>query len=212
MRQSKYKLEIMCLRAEGKTYAEIRKISGASKGLVSYFCEQLPDNQNITKNHREQIGLYGDALLNQWDGDLKNNILELYNNGVPLTNIADVLKVRWVDLKKFFVALNLPLVIEHKLSGYELVRRRRRNLKLMLAIYVGNKKCKRCGYDKCLVAMDFHHLDPKKKELNISGCNSWKKLKIESEKCILLCANCHRELHAGIWNVDDLQLTDSSIG
>ena len=55
-----------------------------------------------------------------------------------------------------------------------------------------------CGYNKCVASLDFHHEDPTKKEYGISSNGStisWEKLKIELDKCILLCANCHRELH-----------------
>jgi hypothetical protein len=57
-------------------------------------------------------------------------------------------------------------------------------------------KCEKCGYDKCQQALDFHHLDPNKKKFGL--CNtvySFEKLKQEADKCILLCANCHREEH-----------------
>ena len=58
-------------------------------------------------------------------------------------------------------------------------------------------KCYDCGYDRCVAALEFHHLDPSEKEMN------WQKLRLVSEsrlyqeldKCVLLCANCHRERH-----------------
>lgn len=59
-------------------------------------------------------------------------------------------------------------------------------------------KCARCGYDKCLAALDFHHHDPSAKEFGISHRGvtyAIERLKKEAEKCILLCANCHREVH-----------------
>lgn len=58
-------------------------------------------------------------------------------------------------------------------------------------------KCVKCGYKKCLAALDFHHVDPSKKKFGISlklG-RSWDKLKDELQKCIILCANCHTEEH-----------------
>lgn len=58
-----------------------------------------------------------------------------------------------------------------------------------------------CGYDKCREALDFHHLDPTQKifGLSVKGLTrSWEKIRNEIDKCILLCANCHREIHAGI--------------
>ena len=62
-------------------------------------------------------------------------------------------------------------------------------------------KCMICGYDRCLEALDFHHIDPKKKDFGSSEkgmTRSWEKIKNEVDKCVLICANCHREVHAGI--------------
>lgn len=60
-------------------------------------------------------------------------------------------------------------------------------------------KCERCGYDKNLGALDFHHRDPNEKEFQIDlrrlGNGNLDKLKQELDKCDLLCANCHREIH-----------------
>jgi len=64
--------------------------------------------------------------------------------------------------------------------------------------YKGGKCCK-CGYDKCVGALEFHHINPDEKEFG-PGHNghtrSWKRVKKELDKCILVCANCHREIHA----------------
>jgi predicted HNH restriction endonuclease len=45
--------------------------------------------------------------------------------------------------------------------------------------------------------MDFHHLDPslKSKDVKSLMCGRWDKIQEELDKCVLLCANCHRELH-----------------
>ncbi len=61
-------------------------------------------------------------------------------------------------------------------------------------------KCFICGYDKYLGALDFHHIDPTQKEFNISNLKtySWKVLKIELDKCICVCRNCHAEIHFGL--------------
>lgn len=58
-------------------------------------------------------------------------------------------------------------------------------------------KCEVCGYDKCLGSLEFHHLDPNDKDPNWHRMRSWKLEKItrELDKCILVCSNCHRELH-----------------
>ncbi len=79
----------------------------------------------------------------------------------------------------------------------EAVKRRRIKLRLMAREYKGGK-CERCGYDKCARALSFHHLDPAKKEFGIAAkgfTRSWESIRREIDKCILLCANCHMEVH-----------------
>lgn len=64
--------------------------------------------------------------------------------------------------------------------------------------YKGHK-CEICGYDKCEDALDFHHLDPSNKLFNLSDKNvplDWHLIKRELDKCIVVCANCHREIHS----------------
>lgn len=61
-------------------------------------------------------------------------------------------------------------------------------------------KCYNCGYNKCLKALQFHHLNPKEKLFQISRYDgSFKKILNESNKCILLCANCHAETEESIF-------------
>lgn len=67
-----------------------------------------------------------------------------------------------------------------------------------MAIEYKGGKCKLCGYDRCIEALEFHHIDPSKKDFSISSrghARSWKRVKEELDKCIMLCANCHREIH-----------------
>ena len=85
-------------------------------------------------------------------------------------------------------------------AGYlkKAVTRRRKKLKVMAIEYKGGK-CVFCGYNKCNDALEFHHIDPSNKgfSLSVRGLTrSWSKIKKELDKCILVCANCHRELHA----------------
>lgn len=62
--------------------------------------------------------------------------------------------------------------------------------------------CSKCGYNKCLQGLEFHHVEPKNKLFNVSF-GVWRRIGREKatilfleemEKCVLLCANCHREL------------------
>ena len=61
----------------------------------------------------------------------------------------------------------------------------------------GGIECSSCGYNKCIGALEFHHRDPKEKDPFWSRGWSLPKLKIELDKCDILCANCHREIHYG---------------
>ena len=61
-------------------------------------------------------------------------------------------------------------------------------------------KCNICGYSKCRNALEFHHRDPSKKDFEIGKDfrkKSLKDIKNEIDKCDLVCANCHREIHYG---------------
>ena len=60
--------------------------------------------------------------------------------------------------------------------------------------------CVLCGYNKCSNALDFHHINPSQEK---KAKKSFRILRIKSliaeiNKCIVVCANCHREIHAGI--------------
>ena len=76
----------------------------------------------------------------------------------------------------------------------------RTNKKQVIVDSLGGK-CMNCGYQKCLAALEFHHKDPKAKEFCISealrrGMYDESIVLAEAQKCLLLCANCHRELHS----------------
>ena len=65
-------------------------------------------------------------------------------------------------------------------------------------------KCIVCGYNRCITALEFHHLDPSEKDFAIGGKTiAWDKLKVELDKCVLVCANCHREIGAGLIDIND---------
>ena len=80
------------------------------------------------------------------------------------------------------------------------LRFRKRKIKNMLIEYKGGK-CQKCGYDKCQGALQFHHRNPQEKEFGLSNFNlndtnfSIEKIYEEVDKCDLLCANCHFEVH-----------------
>jgi 5-methylcytosine-specific restriction endonuclease McrA len=88
----------------------------------------------------------------------------------------------------------------------EAVQRRREKTKVMLVEYKGGC-CQICGYNRCIGALEFHHIDPSTKEFGVaeSGCTrSIEVSKQEADKCILVCSNCHREIHAGLIDLRDI--------
>ena len=66
------------------------------------------------------------------------------------------------------------------------------------AIRLLGGKCSRCGYNRCIDALEFHHENPKEKEFKLGSGNtmSWKEYKTEALKCKLVCSNCHKEIHS----------------
>ena len=73
-------------------------------------------------------------------------------------------------------------------------------LKKLCVDYKGGK-CQSCGYDKYIGSLDFHHIDRNTKSYNISHklkAYSFNKLKLELDKCVLVCKNCHGEIESGI--------------
>jgi hypothetical protein len=80
------------------------------------------------------------------------------------------------------------------------VQKRRRTIRSRAVEYKGGR-CGICGYDRCIEALEFHHLDSTLKDFSVSGSGctrSWKRVHKELDKCMMLCANCHREIHAGM--------------
>lgn len=126
--------------------------------------------------------------------NIKNQILELKGRGKSYNQIKKTL-----SCSKATISYHLGTGRKEKVTAYTKARR----LKDRLAIkkeYGGC--CSKCGYSKCLAALQFHHIDPKNKKFGITAAlrgsrNKFSRDEImeEVKKCILLCANCHFELH-----------------
>jgi len=81
---------------------------------------------------------------------------------------------------------------------------RQRIFKQECVDYKGGE-CQCCGYHACNSALDFHHIDPEIKSFGIAEQRRTKmndEIKRELDKCILVCSNCHREIHAGYIDID----------
>lgn len=82
------------------------------------------------------------------------------------------------------------------------IKRRKSNL-----IKIFDSKCCICGFDKFQEALEFHHVNPAEKEFSIGASNAITKSLSnqleEAKKCVLLCSNCHRGVHAGYYQVPE---------
>jgi transposase len=82
----------------------------------------------------------------------------------------------------------------------EAVSARRRRTKEIVVAEAGGA-CLLCGYNGYIGALHFHHLDPETKRFAMASrglARSLETVRAEVAKCILLCANCHAEVEAGI--------------
>jgi transposase-like protein len=82
----------------------------------------------------------------------------------------------------------------------EAVSARRRRVKQRLVDEAGGA-CHLCGYARYTGAMQFHHVDPEAKAFSIADrgvARSLERARAEARKCVLVCANCHAEVEAGV--------------
>ncbi len=188
MKSQLIKDEVLRLYKEGKTYKEITILTNCTKSTIWNICS-------------------GIALrLNKFDRTLIPELQFLYDNGETLKQLSLKYGLALSTLKCYIKQKRKSkrsIEDKRKLS-VKYVTQRRRKIKSMAVEYKGGK-CVFCDYNKCNEAMDFHHIDPSKKQFTISkkgNCVSWEKVKIELAKCILVCRNCHSELHAGLIDKD----------
>lgn len=93
-------------------------------------------------------------------------------------------------------------------TGMSLQSKKGVELKLMLINEMGGC-CMKCGYDKNISALEFHHIDSSNKVFTLDTRNlSNRNIKIirnELSKCVLLCSNCHQETHNPHLNIENLK-------
>ena len=127
--------------------------------------------------------------------ELTDNIINeaqaLYNEIGNIKKVAKEIHISYDILRNFIKSEKITPKKRDTSS-------QRRNIKQRLIEYKGGK-CQICGYNRCQEALDFHHINQSEKDYTIyGGTKSFETLKKEVDKCILVCANCHREIHDGI--------------
>ena len=180
---------ILELRASGMSYRAIQKKLNCSKGLISYYCTSIPSNSDtiaLNAQARRKPFQFPEALFPVID--------MLLEEGVSRKAISKTYDVPYSEIQRYVRLNNVP-VKKTSITEPERTRTFRRNRKLLAVTFKGGC-CEVCGYNKCIAALEFHHLDPSEKEVSISTTNvAWSIVLAELEKCVLLCANCHREAH-----------------
>ncbi|SOK58727.1 Phage protein [Yersinia phage fHe-Yen9-04] len=155
--------------------------------------------------------------------DIDNSkVISMIEQGRSVRDIAKECNVAYSTMNKYFknnnlksqymIQLESPICFKHNVEftkrnnsnkricwkcNAENVSKHRKKLKIKSVEYLGGK-CERCGYNKSMSALEFHHKDPSEKDFEISAkgiTRSWQKIQIELDKCMLLCSNCHREIH-----------------
>lgn len=178
------------LRLLGKTYDEILKVVKISKDKLKQICRD--NDLNTPLNHISKT---------KKDEKTKNEILTYYNETKSLRKVSKKFKIDRTTLRKHFI-LDEDVIYqkkqtekEKKENSVKSVVAWRQRIKVKLIEYKGGK-CEKCGYGKCIQALQFHHKNPKEKDFTISGKSySFDKMKVEVDKCMILCANCHIEEH-----------------
>lgn len=178
--------KVIELRKKLKTYKEISDELKLSKDSISKICRIL--NLDVKRK-------YGKIITDEEIEKIK----KLYEDLKSTRKVAKILNLSRDSVRKY-VKIN-----NEKLSECELKRNKVKSVvnwrirtKQKLVEYKGGE-CAKCGYNKCITVLQFHHEDPNEKDFSISG-KSWSfdRLKKEVDKCILLCSNCHTELHEEI--------------
>lgn len=174
------KEKVIELRKEGKTYNQISEELNVAKSSISDICRKL--------------GLGNGITIKKLTPELIEKAQKLYDN---IGNLKEVSKLIGVGSERLSKVINLKKREITKTRSESVIDWRKRT-KLKLIEYKGGK-CQICGYNKCISALEFHHVNPEEKDFGISGqSRSFEKLKNEVDKCVLVCANCHREIHDGI--------------
>jgi DNA invertase Pin-like site-specific DNA recombinase len=185
--------QIKSYRLELKTYDEIHSLLGVSRDKIGKICREFGLNKPI--NH------YGVKL--KLDAD---EVIKHYKNVKSLRATAKHFKIDKHTLRVNYITDD-KIIKQPKKTFNEVKKNKvkaviswRKRKKQELVEYKGGC-CEKCGYDKSIEALQFHHLNPNEKDFTISGKSySIERLKKEVDKCILVCANCHIEIHEELRN------------
>ncbi len=180
--------KIIAYRRELKSYDEIRSILDIGEDKLIKICN-----------------LYG---LNKSSGTFKKKelieieVVNFYIESKSLRKTAAYFKVDRTTIRNYIsddlIKTNKKRQ-KTKTKSQAVIDWRKRS-KIRLIEYKG-WKCECCGYNKSTSVLQFHHTNPSEKDFTIGGKSyGFERLKVEVDKCIMVCANCHIEIHDEIRN------------
>lgn len=174
--------KIRLLRLELKTYSEILKIVDISEDKLIKICRNLKLNKEVNTFKTKSFN--------------ESEVLDYYLEIKSLRKTAEYFGVSRDTIRKQIPDEKIIIIKGViNVSDSEAVVNWRKRVKSKLVEYKGGC-CEKCGYNKSEQALQFHHLNPKEKDFNISGRSySFERMKKEVDKCIMVCANCHIEIH-----------------
>lgn len=191
MGTSSNKEKIIELRKKGKSYKEIKKELKCSAGYISEVCKSVGLNNIGLDMSRKLTDKEIEELKEYYKTHTKEETALRF--GVSSTTVT-----KYKENKRIILSEE-----ERKEKNYKHVKSFRIRIKEKAVEYKGGN-CFVCGYNRCIKALEFHHTNPEEKDFTL-GTNtnrSWEKVKLEIDKCVLVCANCHREIHDGIIKLD----------
>lgn len=183
---------IIKMRKNGIKYDEIRKTINIKEDQLKYICRAF--NLNNSNFYREPKSKEIEEMQ------------KYYNECNSLRKVEAKFGWSRFTISKY-LKINSPNKSNLTKDEYDIKRRKdmsknvinwRKDKKIKLVEYKGGC-CQVCGYKKSMGALEFHHLTPTEKDFSISSKSyAYERLKKEVDKCILVCSNCHIEIHEGI--------------
>lgn len=180
---------VVDMRKSGLTYDDIKLKIDIKEDQLKLICRSY--------------GLNDSNFYRILSDDEINQMQEYYNVCKSTRKVSEKFKRSRFTVSKY-LKINPKVNNDLTSEEYQIKRKKdlvknvvnwRKDKKRKLIEYKGGK-CEVCGYDKCVSALSFHHKDPKEKDFSISAKSySYERLKKEVDKCILVCANCHIEIH-----------------
>lgn len=207
---------------EGESITHIAKVLQCNKSTVAYYSQKYGFHHSAAVGKRiEDAKLTREKAIKQSKKAHKKKTIKRLNNSKERVAIAKKIDRRQDRKDVIRQAVKIGLTSQEivDMFGYPMSAVRyyredrakfkrttihRIKIKLKAIDYSGGE-CIICGYKKCRANLTFHHLDRKEKEIGIGSGRSygWEVTKREVDKTILICHNCHGEIHCDLIRIDD---------